>query len=256
MSDAPDGGAGGRAPVQRSAVRGEAPEKGVTLNSFAALRDFVPREPERPPVDTSLPRAVFPWLAARLAARRRENLPVSDAGLRADLALGFAAQVGEGPVWPEVSYGGETGPRLHLLVRQPTPKPVVAVACQYPRRTSPGQPSATARQLGDLLRDALRLAQGFGTNGVPLQVLLCTDEFRTYLNGLRPSLRLLRPDAAGTEVCMELPLSNLEDGTRTRLADALTEQHATLHLALDVLGYAPVGPLHLGMWRVAGARLS
>ena len=252
-------GAGNRKPAlsggEGSGVGSDAPAKGVTLNSLAALRDFIPREPERPKgPDTSLPRAVFPWLAARIAARRREDLPVSDASLRADVALGFAAQAGPDLVWPEVSYGGETGPRLHLLVRRPPPAPPIAVACQYPRRTSPGQLPATARQLGDLLRDSLRLAQGFGASGLPLQVLLCTDEFRTYLMGLQPPLRLLRSDAAGTEVRVALLLDDLEEGTRTRLADALAEGHTTLHLALEVLGYAPVGPLHLGMWRVVEAR--
>ncbi|MGH2603600.1 MAG: hypothetical protein ACRDJ9_29970, partial [Dehalococcoidia bacterium] len=163
---------------------GDATGKGVTLTSLrdlAMLRDFVPAKAETPAApDTELPRAVFPWLAARIAARRRGNLPVSDASLRADLTLGFAAQAGEAFVWPEASYEGETGARLHLLVRPPE-KPPIAVACQYPRRASPGQLPATARQLGDVLRDAIRLAKTFGGRGLPLQVLLCTDEFRSYL---------------------------------------------------------------------------
>jgi hypothetical protein len=234
----------------------DAAGKGVTLTSLrdlAMLRDFVPARAETPAVpDTALPRAVFPWLAARIAARRRDNLPVSDASLRADLSLGFAAQAGEAFVWPEVSYEGETGARLHLLARPPE-KPPIAVACQYPRRSSPGQLPATARQLGDVLRDSLRLAKAFGARGLPLQVLLCTDEFRTYLAGLHPPLRILRPDAAGTTVEADLSIPDLEEGTHTRLAEALTAGGTTLHLALDVLGYAPVGPLHLGMWRVVAA---
>ena len=224
----------------------------VTLHSLRALRDFIPREPDRPVApDTSLPRAVFPWLVTRIADRRRDNLPVSEASLRADIALGFAAQVGEQAVWPEVAFEGATGPRLNLLVRRPDGPPPIAVACQYPRGSNAGQAPATARQLGDLLRDSLRLAKAFG-GGLPLQVLLCTDEFRTYLTGLRPPLRLLRPDAAGNDLVIDLPLTNLDDGARTRVAEAAAP-HAALHLAFDVLGYAPVGPLHLGMWRVTEA---
>jgi hypothetical protein len=238
---------------------------------LAAFRDFVPAdekeapttpaatpappppEPAAPPVDTTLPRAVFPWLAARIVARRRESLPISEASLRADLALGFAAEVGEAHFWPEALYEGESGPRLHLLVRPPDGKPSVAVASQYPRRANPGQLPATGRQLGDLLRDSLRLAKSFGAGGLPVQVLLCTDEFRTYLSTLRPPLRLLRADAVGGVVAVDLPLSELGDATLTRLADAFGERHTTLHLVLEVLGYAPVGPMHLGMWRVAAA---
>jgi hypothetical protein len=231
--------------------------RGVTLRSLRDLggfRDFVPaaREQPRGP-DTSLPRAVFPWLVARIGARRRDNLPLSETSLRGDTALGFAAQAGEAFVWPEALYEGENGPRLNLLVRQPESKPPVAVACQFPRRTNPGQLPATARQLGDLLRDSLRLANAFAGRGLPIQVLLCTDEFRSYLAALRPPLRVLRPDAAGTELRIDLPLDELEDGTRTRLADAVAEGQTALHLTLDVLGYAPVGPLHLGMWRVVAA---
>jgi hypothetical protein len=237
------------------------PDKGVTLRSLrdlASLRDFVPAAAEEPPPgpDTSLPRTVFPWLVARIGARRRDNLPLSEASLRGDLALGFAGQIGEQFVWPEALYEGENGPRLNLLVRQPESNPPIAVACQYPRRANPGQLPATARQFGDLIRDSLRLARYFGEKALPLQVLLCTDEFRSYLGTLRPPLRLLRPDAAGTEVRVELPLNALDDGTLTRLADSLTEQHTALHLAFDVLGYAPVGPLHLGMWRVSRAHIS
>jgi hypothetical protein len=224
------------------------------------FRDFVPQEappepPPPPPVDTSLPRAVFPWLAARIGARRRENLPISEASLRGDLALGFATEVGEAHVWPEALYEGESGPRLNLLVRPPEGRPPVAIASQYPRRANPGQLPATARQLGDLLRDSLRLAKSFSTDGLPIQVLLCTDELRTYLSTLRPPLRLLRPDAVDSELRLDLPLSDLENATLTRLADALGEQHTALHLAFEVLGYAPVGPMHLGMWRVAAAQV-
>jgi hypothetical protein len=236
------------------------PAQGVTLRSLrdlASLRDFVPAAAPKPPPgpDTSLPRAVFPWLAARIGARRRDNLPLSEASLRGDLALGFAGQIGEQFVWPEAFYEGENGPRLNLLVRPPESKLPIAIACQFPRRANPGQLPATARQFGDLLRDSLRLARFFGEKGLPLQVILCTDEFRSYLNSLRPPLRLLRPDAASAETRVELPLHELEDGTLTRLADSLTEQHTTLHLAFDVLGYAPVGPLHLGLWRVSDARI-
>jgi hypothetical protein len=85
-------------------------------------------------------------------------------------------------------------------------------------------------------------------------VVLCTDEFRTYLAGLRPPLRLLRGDSAGNEVRVDLSLETLDEGTLTRLADALTPEQSALHLAFEVLGYAPVGPLHLGMWRVIDAR--
>jgi hypothetical protein len=235
--------------------------QGVTLRSLrdlASLRDFVPAAAPEPPSgpNTSLPRAVFPWLAARIGARRRDNLPLSEASLRADLALGFAAQIGEQFVWPEALYEGESGPRLNLLVRPPESKPAIAVACQFPRRANPGQLPATARQFGDLLRDSFRLTRSFGEKGLPLQILLCTDEFRSYLNTLRPPFRILRPDAAGTEVRVELPLNTLEDGTLTRLADSLTEQHTVLHLAVDVLGYAPVGPLHLGMWRMIETRVT
>lgn len=234
-------------------------DRGVTLHSLrdlAVLRDFVPSAvEEKPGPDTSLPRAVFPWLAARIGARRRDNLPLSEASLRGDLTLGFAGQVGAQFVWPEALYEGESGPRLHLLVRPPESGPPIAVACQYPRRANPGQLPATARQFGDLLRDSLRLAKAFGDKASPLQVLLCTDEFRGYINALRPPLRLLRPDAASAELRLDLPLTELEDGTLTRLADSITEQHTTLHLGFDVLGYAPVGPLHLGMWRVIEARV-
>jgi hypothetical protein len=228
----------------------------VKLTSLAALRDFIPREPEKPKgPDLGVVQAVFPWLAARIGARRRENLPVSDASLRADVTLGFAAQVGAGSVWPEALYGVENGPRLNLLVRQQEPRQRIAVACQFPRRANPGQLPMTARQLGDLLRDALRLARSFDRHDdLPLQVLLCTDEFRTYLAGLRPALRLLRADGVGSEVRVEVPLDALEDGALTRLADAVTLEHSALHLAFEVLGYAPVGPLHLGMWRVVEAR--
>lgn len=255
MSDSRPGGSEARPPDQNP------PTQGVTLRSLrdlASLRDFVPAAaPEPPPgPDTSLPRAVFPWLAARIGARRRDNLPLSETSLRGDLALGFAGQIGEQFVWPEALYEGENGPRLNLLVRPPESQPAIAVACQFPRRANPGQLPATARQFGDLLRDSLRLARFFGDKGLPLQVILCTDEFRSYLNTLRPPLRVLRPDAAGAEVRVELPLNELEDGTLTRLADSLTEQHTTLHLAFDVLGYAPVGPLHLGMWRVTDAHIS
>lgn len=236
------------------------PDKGVTLRSLrdlAALRDFVPAAVEEPRgPDTSLPRAVFPWLTARLGARRRDNLPLSEASLRGDLALGFAAQIGEQFVWPEALYEGEHGPRLNLLVRPPDSSAPIAVACQFPRRTNPGHLPATARQLGDLVRDALRLTKAFREPALPLQALLCSDEFRGSLNALRPPLRLLRPDAVGSEVRADLPLAALEDGTLTRLADAISEEHTTLHLAFDVLGYAPVGPLHLGMWRVIEARVA
>jgi hypothetical protein len=254
MSDPQRGGTDSRSSIPTS------PDKGVTLRSLrdlASLRDFVPAAAEEPPPgpDTSLPRAVFPWLSARIGARRRDNLPLSEASLRGDLALGFAAQIGEQFVWPEALYEGENGPRLNLLVRPPESKQSIAVACLYPRRANPGQLPATARQFGDMLRDSLRLARAFD-KGLPLQVLLCTDEFRSYLGTLRPPLRILRPDAAGSEVRVELPLNTLEDGTLTRLADSLTEQHTTLHLAFDVLGYAPVGPLHLGMWRVIEAHIS
>ena len=255
MTENTDGGAHGRAP---SPPPSPAAGKGVTLNSLAALRDFIPRGPERPKgPDTSLARAVFPWLAARIATRRRENLPVSEASLRADVALGFAAQVGEGTVWPEALYGDENGPRLNLLVRQPEPKQRIAVACQYPRRAGPGQLPQTARQFGDLLRDALRLARAFDrADDLPLQVLLCTDEFRTYLAALHPPLRLLRADAVEGEMRIDLPLAELAEGALTRLADAVTDEHTTLHLAVEVLGYAPVGPLHLGTWRVVEAHPS
>ena len=228
----------------------------MTLNSFAALKDFIPREPEklRAP-DTGVARAVFPWLVARIGARRRENLPVSEASLRADVALGFAGQVGAGAVWPEGHYGEENGPRLSVLVRRPEPRQRVAVACQYPRRANPGQAPLTSRQFGDLLRDALRLARSFDrADDLPLQVLLCTDEFRTYLAGLRPPLRVLRGDAVAAEVRVEIPLEALEEGTLTRIADAGTTEQGVLHLAFEVLGYAPVGPLHLGLWRVVEAR--
>ncbi|MGD9891702.1 MAG: hypothetical protein AB7R89_08270 [Dehalococcoidia bacterium] len=254
MSDPQPGGAEPRPSDQTL------PAQGVTLRSLrdlASLRDFVPAAVPEPPSgpDTSLPRAVFPWLAARIGARRRDNLPLSEASLRGDVALGFAAQIGEAFVWPEALYEGENGPRLNLLIRPPESKPAIAVACQFPRRANPGQLPATARQFGDLLRDSLRLSRSFGEKGLPVQVLLCTDEFRSYLSTLRPPLRILRPDVAGTEVRVELLLNALDDGTLTRLADSLTEQHTTLHLALDVLGYAPVGPLHLGMWRVIEARI-
>ena len=253
MSDRPDGGAHGRAPLPQSNT--EAQTRGVTLNSFTALRDFIPREPEKPKgPDTVVARAAFAWLAARIGARRRENLPVSEASLRADVALGFAAREGEGLVWPEALYGDEHGPRLNVLVRQPEPRQRVAVTCQYPRRANPGQAPLTARQVGDLLRDALRLARSFDrVDDLPLQVCLCTDEFRTYLAGLRPPLRILRTDAVDAEVKVELPLDALEEGTRTRIADALTAEHTVVHLTFQVLGYAPVGPLHLGMWRVVEA---
>jgi hypothetical protein len=255
MSDPQTGGAEARPPGQTPTTQG------VTLRSLrdlASLRDFVPAAtPEPPPgPDTSLPRAVFPWLAARIGARRRDNLPLSEASLRGDLALGFSGQIGEQFVWPEALYEGDNGPRLNLLVRPPESKSAIAAACQFPRRANPGQLPATARQLGDLLRDSLRLARFFGDKGLPLQVILCTDEFRNYLNTLRPPLRVLRPDAAGTETRVELPLNELEDGTLTRLTDSLSEGHTTLHLAFDVLGYAPVGPLHLGMWRVTDAHIS
>jgi hypothetical protein len=254
VSNTPDAGAHGRAPLPQPTT--EAQPRGVTLNSFAALRDFIPREPEKPKgPDTGVAREVFPWLAARIGARRRENLPVSDASLRADVTLGFAAQVGAGSVWPEALYGGENGPRLNLLVRQPEPRQRIAVACQYPRRANPGQLPMTARQLGDLLRDALRLARSFDRHDdLPLQVLLCTDEFRTYLAGLRPPLRLLRGDGVGGELRVDLPLDSLDEGALNRLTDAVTPEQSTLHLAFEVLGYAPVGPLHLGMWRVVDAR--
>jgi hypothetical protein len=254
VSDTPDGGAHGRAPLPQSTT--EAQPRGVTLTSFAALRDFIPREPEKPKgPDTGVARDVFAWLAARIGARRRENLPVSEAGLRADVALGFAARVGEGAVWPEALYGDENGPRLNLLVRQAEPRQRVAVACQYPRRANPGQAPLAARQLGDLLRDTLRLARSFDrADDLPLQVLLCTDEFRTYLAGLRPPLRLLRGDAVATELKVELPLDGLEEATLARITDALRTEHTALSLAVEVLGYAPVGPLHLGMWRVIEAR--
>lgn len=235
---------------------GDPPAPRATLTSLQALRDFIPRGPEKPPpVDTSLPRAVFPWLVARISARRRDDLPVSEASLRGDIALGFATRVGEAFVWPEALYEGETGPRLPLLVRPPSPALPVAVAPLYPRRSSPGQLPATARQFGDLLRDSLRLARAFGAGALPVQVLLCTDELRTYLTGLRPPLRLLRADAVGTELRAEIPLASLEEGTRTRLTESVSEQSTSLHLALDVLGYAPVGPLHLGMWRVVEAQV-
>ena len=79
----------------------------------------MPAAPEPPPgPDTSLPRAVFPWLAARIGARRRDSLPLSETSLRGDLALGFAAQIGEQFVWPEALYEGENGPRLNLLESQ------------------------------------------------------------------------------------------------------------------------------------------
>src|SRR5262249_25139851 len=54
----------------------------------------------------------------------------------------------------------------------------------------------------------------------------------------------------------ELPLAGLEDATLNRLGELVTEGARTLRLTLDVLGYAPVGPLHLGLWRVAEARLA
>ena len=224
------------------------------------MLDYVPgrSSPPIPPApDTSLPRAVFPWLAARLAARRRDDLPITEGSLRADLALGFAAQVGDEAVWPEARYDAAGGARLGLLVRRPDPDGPVAVASQYARRADAGQASLSARQLGDVLRDAVRLHRAFGTSGLPVQVLLCTDEFRTYLAGLRPPLRLLRPDSAGHDVTAELALDGVEDATRNRLADTLNGQQATaLRVAFDVLGYAPVGPLHLGMWRVVDARPS
>src|SRR5262249_1540746 len=149
---------------------------------------------------------------------------------------------------------------------------------------------------------------GASARGLPLLLLLCTDEFRTYLAGQRPPLRPLRPDSVDQELHAELPLAGLEDatlnrlgelvteGARTlrltldvlarppvrrlrrasvgrelqaelpragledaplnRLGELVTEGARTLRLTLDVLGYAPVGPLHLGLWRVAEARLA
>lgn len=214
--------------------------------------DYVPGRtapPAPPPPDTSLPRAVFSWLAARLAARRRDDLPIGEPGLRADLALGFAVQAGHESVWPEVAYPG--GARLGLLVRRPEPEPAIAVECRYARRGDGAQAAPNARQLGDLLRDALRLHRAFGERGLPIQVLLCTDEFRTYLGVISPALRVLRPDAAGNAVTAALPLDSLEAAARSRLTDVLDGRDSgTLSLTLDVLGYAPVGALHLGMWRV------
>ncbi len=219
------------------------------------MLDYVPGRtapPAPPPPDTSLPREVFSWLAARLAARRREDLPVGEAGLRADVALGFAAVAGDNAVWPEVTYPG--GGRLGLLVRRAQPEPPIAVEARYARRLD-GQAAPSARQLGDLLRDTLRLGRAFGETGLPVQVLLCTDEFRTYLATQRPPLRLLRPDVAGTEVAVDVALDDLEDAARNRLGDALMGHGArSLRLVFDVLGYAPVGALHLAMWRVASVQ--
>ena len=223
------------------------------------MLDYVPgrsNAPAPPAPDTSLPKAVFPWVVARLAARRRDDLPISEQSLRADLALGFAAQLDCEAVWPEDRYAGEGSARLGVLVRRPEPDEPVAVASAYARRADPGQASLNARQLGDLLRDALRLHRAFGTGGLPVQVLLCTDEFRSYLAALRPPLRLLRPDSPGADVRADLPLDDIEDATRHRLGDLLgTQPVAVLRLTLDVLAYAPVGALHLGMWRVVDARL-
>jgi hypothetical protein len=218
--------------------------------------DYVPGRPAPPAKpDTTLARAVFPWLVARLAARRREDMPVTEASLRADAALGFAAQAGDGNVWPEAQYDGAGSARLGLLVRQPEPAVPLALECRYARRADAGQQNA-ARQYGDLLRDALRLHRSFGERGLPLLLLLCTDEFRTYFAAQRPPLRPLRPDSVDQELRAELRLSGLEDATLNRLGELDTEGAQTLHLTLDVLGYAPVGPLHLGLWRVAEARLA
>lgn len=205
--------------------------------------------------DVALPLAVFPWLAARLTARRRENLPITEASLRADLALGFAAQMGEAGVWPEAAYTTEGGPRLGMLVKRETGNSI-AVECRYPHRSSPGQPALSPRQLGDLLRDAMRLHRNFAT-GPRLQVLLCTDEFRVYLTSLRPLPRLLRADSVGEQLQTEFNLNELEDSTRNRLTAELAGQPAEqLRLGVYHLGYAPVGPLHLAMWHVLHAESS
>jgi hypothetical protein len=217
--------------------------------------DYVPGRtpaPAPPPPDTSVPRAVFGWLAARLAARRRHDLPIGEPSLRADVALGFATVAGESVVWPEVTFPG--GARLGLLVRRAEPEPPIAVEARFARRLD-GHAASNSRQLGDLLRDTLRLHRAYGDSGLPVQVLLATDEFRTYLAGRRPPLRLLRPDAAGTEVSVEIVPDTLEDAARNRLGDMLGgHEPGTLRLVYDVLGYAPVGALHLAMWRVASVQ--
>lgn len=220
--------------------------------------DYIPRRPDAaPPPDTSVCQAVFARLAARLAARRRDDLPITEAALRAEVALCFAAECGVDAVWPEARSGADSqGQRLGLLVRRAGPEPLIGVECRYPHRPAPGQASPVARQLGDLLRDSERLARGFGADGLPVQVLLATDEFRAYLGALTPPLRLLRPEAAGTEVTCRLTLDALEDATRHRLAAAAaSDTRTTLRLACDVLAYTPVGPLHLAMWRVVMAEL-
>jgi hypothetical protein len=103
------------------------------------------------------------------------------------------------------------------------------------------------------LRDAVRLRRGF-TDGLRLQVLLCTDEFRVYLNSLRPPLRLLRADSVGQELRAEIALADLEDATRNRLLAELPSQPVErLRLSAYHLGYVPVGPLHLAMWHVLSA---
>ena len=222
------------------------------------MLDYVPGRSHptaRQAPDTTPCRTVFPWLVQRLAVRWREDLPITEPSLRADLALGFAAEFDRDAVWPEGLYGASDGPRLGLLVRRPAPNGLIAVECRYPRRDAGGRDASGARGLGDLLRDALRLCRAF-EHGLPVQVLLCTDEFRSYLAALRPPLRPLRPDSIGNELRVEMPLDALEEAARNRLADLLDGRQATaVQLVLDVLGYAPVGPLHLGMWRVAEARL-
>lgn len=217
--------------------------------------DFVPGRVAAPPKpDTSLPRAVFAWLAERLAARRRDDLPITEAGLRADLAIGFVLKAGDTAVWPEAGYDGANGPRVSLLVRREHGGPV-AVASLFPRRPGPGQPPQTGRQFGDLLRECLRLSRHFGTDGLPVVVLLCADDFRTALATPTLGLRLLRPDAVDQEHAVSAVLDDLDPATVSRLRDGQESTATALHLTLDVLGYAPVGPLHLGMWRVEDARL-
>lgn len=208
-----------------------------------------------------MPRTVFAWLRERLTARRRDDLPLTEAALRADLALGFALETGADAVWPEVTLaaaGGGTqagGRRLTLLVRREG-QPLIGVECGVARRNAGERSSPAARQFGDLLRDALRLYQSLGDGGLPVQTLLCADEFRTYLNEARPPLRLLRPDSAGSNLRTVMPLADLEETTRNRLAESLSDDATALRLEFDMLGVAPVGPLHLAMWRVAEARLA
>jgi hypothetical protein len=229
----------------------------ITRTERSDVLDYVPGRmpsPIAPPPDTSLPRQVFSWLAARLAARRREDLPIGEPGLRADLALGFAVAAGDDVVWPEVAYPG--GARLGLLVRRAMPEPPIAVEARYARRID-GQATPSARQLGELLRDTLRLYRAWGESGLPVQVLLSTDEFRTYLAGQRPPLRLLRPDVAGTELAVDIAPDTLDDAARHRLSEVLSGPDVrSLRLSFDVLGYAPVGALHLAMWRVAAVQES